>query len=140
VKGSLVRRILLVAGLVVACTAPTGAHATSAVPLVYVTGPESSDTWTVPVFAVPQGASLTFVNVDTARHDLVAKEFGPATQPWCTAFPTGQCPLFYSGFVGLGGVTPVLGLENLVAGQTYTFVCLIHPMTGTLVALPPLPA
>jgi plastocyanin len=117
------------------------AHAASAVPLVYVTGPQSSNGWTIPAFAVPQGASLTFANADSARHDFVAEEYGADTQPWCTAFSPGQCPLFFSKFAGLGQTVPVDGLDNLVAGQSYTFLCIIHPlMRGTLVALPPLPA
>lgn len=133
------RRLLLAIALVGGLSAPTGARADSVVPLVYVTGPQSSAAWTLPVFAAPQGASLTFVNLDTAPHDFVATAFGPDTQPWCTAFPTGQCPLFYSAFAHLGESVAVEGLENLVPGEQYTFACLIHPMRGTLIALPQLP-
>jgi hypothetical protein len=79
------------------------------------------------------------VNLDIASHDVRSDDPGPDTQPWCTQlnFPAGRCPLFFTGLIGLGQTTPVLGLENLEPGRNYDFHCSLHSwMKGTLVVPP----
>ncbi len=81
-----------------------------------------------------KSATLTFLNLDFLTHDVVAyNAYGPDTQEWCSGFPVGRCPLFWSPLIGFNQTTPVLGLANATAGKTYTFYCTIHPgMRGTL--------
>lgn len=94
--------------------------------------------YATPAAAVPVGGSLTFVNGDLFRHNVVSIEVGETDAPWCVLYAAGACPLFWSPLVGLGGETEVLGLENLEVGSTYSFYCTLHKnMVGTLVALPP---
>ena len=106
--------------------------------------------YTTPVMVVQAGGELTFVNGDIAQHDVVADEYGPDTSDWCgpldpdrpedpntnpRMFQLGRCPLFWSPLVPLGATTPVYGMENLAAGQSYEFFCSIHAnMRGTIVA------
>jgi plastocyanin len=135
-------RVLLAAGaLAVATVGGFVPRAEAAAPALYFTGPGSPITgWTVPVVAVPAGAALTFVNIDVAPHNFVAEgAYGSDRAPWCKPghYPKKRCPLFWSRTVGLAGSAPVVGLDHLVAGHTYTYVCTIHSsMRGTLVALP----
>lgn len=106
---------------------------------VVLTGPQAAVVgYTAPVVAVPVGGSLTHVNADLPRHDVIAvNAYGPDDQPWCNRFSQGQCPLFWSPLIGIGGTSQVLGLENLEPLTTYEFTCSIHAgMVGTLVALP----
>lgn len=89
------------------------------------------------VAAAQPGAELTFVNADIFAHDVVSRDFGPDGAPWCTNKPAGRCPLFWSARANIGQQTPVLGLDRIEPGNTYTFYCTLHTgMEGTLVALP----
>lgn len=92
--------------------------------------------YTTRVTTARKGGSLTFVNGDLQPHDVVAYgHVGPDGQPWCGKYPEGKCPLFWSELIGVGQTTPVLGLEHLEPGASYTFYCTIHPsMRGTLIA------
>lgn len=91
-----------------------------------------------PIAFVRPGEPLIFVNADLAPHDVVALEdFRTDAAPWCIG-REDRCPLFWSELVDLGGVTPVLGVDDLEPGATYAFYCTLHPnnMIGTLVVLP----
>lgn len=87
-----------------------------------------------PAMVYVSGTELTYVGADIIGHNVVSKEYGPTTQPWCILFPVDKCPLFWSQLVSIGA-RPVLGLENAVAGQIYNFYCYPHPfsMKGQLV-------
>jgi polyvinyl alcohol dehydrogenase (cytochrome) len=89
-----------------------------------------------PVVTVPVAGELTYSNYDAAPHDVVARTAkGSDDQPWCAGYSPGACPLFWSKLIGLGTSTPVLGTENLVAGESYEFFCTVHTgMRGTLIA------
>ena len=104
---------------------------------VAVTPGGANSVFAPPVVAVEPGGALTLASVDVFGHSLVSNEYGPGTQPWCSGFQPGRCPLFWSFQVSLGGTTPVRGLESLVPGTVYPFYCFEHlGMKGTLVALP----
>lgn len=119
---------------------PVVAAASVAKPPVFVvTGPSAQTVgYLTPVVAVQRGGALTLVNADIMRHDVVALgSAGPSDQPWCERFEGYPCPLFWSDLAGLGGQRPVLGLENVAPGATYTYYCTLHHgMKGTLVVLP----
>jgi polyvinyl alcohol dehydrogenase (cytochrome) len=118
---------------------PGGGGPAAAGPVV-VSGPSAAVTgWATPVVPVPQGSGLTYVSADPIRHDVQALVPGPDTNPWCGAqgFPPGQCPLFWSPQIGVGGSTPVSGVASLPPGQ-YPFYCSLHPgMQGTVVVTAP---
>jgi plastocyanin len=89
------------------------------------------------------GGTLTLLNLDIRRHDVVAYQvFGSDDQPWCVNFFPGQCPLFWSeeaDGVGGGGsnTVEVQGLELLEPGHSYPYYCSTHEsMHGTLTVLP----
>jgi plastocyanin len=105
-----------------------------------------------PVVVVQAGGSITFTNLDIASHsfvhDVASDGFGgPHDAPWCTPPSRGKkhtkrhkhghkgpCPVFYSETIGFGQQTPVLGLENVEAGRTYSFFCTVHHnMKGKLI-------
>jgi plastocyanin len=92
-----------------------------------------------PVVVIEKGESVTFVNGDVPMHDFVAQDaFVPKKlarkTKWCSAYPRGKCPLFWSPRIGAGKTTAVLGLNRVVPGKQYTFFCTVHPnMKGTLV-------
>jgi len=122
----------------------SAAGSARAADLVYVSGPGGPFVgYTVPAIVVAQGDNLTYINMDAFPHDVIARHSGPETD-WCLAagikdkLPGVQgCPLFWSSLIGITQQTPVLGLENIEPGATYTFFCSIHAnMEGTLVALP----
>ncbi|MGH2830268.1 MAG: hypothetical protein ACRDJM_07270 [Actinomycetota bacterium] len=106
----------------------------------YVTGPGGQFVgYTIPVFALPAGSTMTLVNVDIPQHDVIATTFGPDSNTWCAEqeFEIGRCPVFWSPLIGLGAQAPVYGVEALPAGGIYAFYCSIHSaMDGTLVVLP----
>lgn len=86
----------------------------------------ASSTYATPVMAVrASDPVLTFVNLDTAPHDVDHR-----------AAP-GMTPLFESDVVGLGETTGVRFNGPLEVGASYEFYCTIHPnMFGRLVAVP----
>ena len=68
------------------------------------------------------GGSLTFVNLDLAKHDVRSVELGP-----------GGGPLFSTPLIDFGETAEVTGLENVTSGKAYEFFCTIHPgMRGNL--------
>jgi hypothetical protein len=87
------------------------------------------------VAVAPAGGPLTLINADTGvPHSVVSRATRPdGTAPWCTAYDTGRCPLFWSAETA-SGPSAVLGLEDTVAGTQYDFYCGVHAwMTATLV-------
>jgi plastocyanin len=100
------------------------------------------NTYAPDTIPVVKSLGLEYVNLDIARHDVVALE---ATRPdgsagWCEDYedpddPEAQtCPLFWTPLIPGGGTQePVQGLEDTVAGESYRFYCTIHPyMLGTI--------
>lgn len=91
---------------------------------------------------VSRSLGLRYVNADAASHDIVAIDARrpDGSAPWCGGFknlenPASQdCPLFWTPVIAGGGTqTPVLGLEDAKVGETYRFMCSIHPyMVGTI--------
>ena len=114
----------------------------SAADLYYVTGPASMFAgYTLPFMVVAEGDTLTFVNLDGFQHDVISRAMQPGTgDAWCAEagfIAPGSCPLFWSSLIGVAALTPVLGMDNVVSGETYDFFCSIHAnMEGTLVVLP----
>lgn len=120
--------VLLVAG------APsTYAAAAAAGPGSYAAG------FATPVVVMTEGDGITFANTDVVPHNLTASDaFVPKKQakrvPWCSGFPKGKCPLFRSDTITAGQTAEVEGLERVVSGKQYGFVCTLHTnMKGTLV-------
>lgn len=94
-------------------------------------------TYATAASVVEVGGEITFVNADAFRHNVVSREPGAEDRPWCAGYGIGRCPLFWSPLINVGQTTPVLGLDRIEAGNTYTFYCTLHTgMQGTLVALP----
>lgn len=121
--------------LVMVVAAPTHAAVAAA-------GPGGYATWfATPVVVITEGEGITFANTDVAPHNFTASDvFVPKKQakkaPWCSGFPKGKCPLFRSDTITLGNTTEVDGLERVVSGKQYGFVCTIHAnMTGILIVL-----
>ncbi|HVL33408.1 MAG TPA: plastocyanin/azurin family copper-binding protein [Actinomycetota bacterium] len=127
------RRAVFVSLLLVALTQMP---ARAAVDTVFA-GPGSyAATYTTPVVVVRGGSSVQFVNADAQAHNVQALDATRPddTAPWCSGFPRGGCPLFWSDEIGIAETTPVLGLEDAASGSQLTFVCAPHPwMTGTLI-------
>ena len=90
------------------------------------------------VASVQIGGEITLANGDIMRHDVVASDaFGDGGRPWCSLFPVGRCPIFWSPLTSLGETTTVQGTDQLAPATVYAFYCTLHPqMKGTLVALP----
>ena len=88
---------------------------------------------------VAAGEGITFTNLDAPQHNFIADGVFLAKKAakkaeWCTAYPKGKCPLFWSPSIGTGESTEVQGLESLKSGEQYPFYCSIHPgMKGTIV-------
>jgi hypothetical protein len=84
---------------------------------------------------VSRRLGANYPTLDMNLHDVVARDdFRPdGSAPWCTDYPSGTCPLFWTPLIdGSGTMAPVQGLEDAVAGRDYTFYCSIHPyMVGT---------
>lgn len=106
-----------------------------------VSGPASADHLTTVAYAGPGsfavgyytptivaevGGTLVLVASDIEGHNIRSVQ----TKPGSTQ------PLFQSTTVATG-TAEVQGLENLVAGQEYEFLCTPHPtvMRGTLIAV-----
>ena len=100
------------------------------------------NTYAPGTIVVSRSLGLTYTNLDTASHDVVARDAKRAdgSAPWCADFEdpedpgASDCPLFWSELIAGGGTqTPVLGLQDTKPGAAYTFYCSIHPyMTGTM--------
>jgi plastocyanin len=128
------RALVLGAALSVA-TVPAGAE----VKPVVVTLPGAwVTTYATQVVVVDAARAADYVNADIALHDVWSVATRPAgdASPWCAKFASAKCPVFYSELIPLAEITPILGLEDVVAGQFYEFYCSIHRgMRGTLVAI-----
>ena len=131
------RKTLLIAAAVFVLAVPSTARAA-----VAVTGPGGFVAGFVPpVVVLAPGDSITYANADIAPHNFIAYEsYLPKKKakknPWCSGYDAGKCPVFWSETITLGESTEVLGLENVVSGETYSFYCSLHPgMKGALVAL-----
>ena len=106
--------------------------------LAIVTGPGGfAAGYATRAIVVPKGMAVTYVNGDIAKHDVVSKQYGPSTQPWCGNWPLGRCPLLSSDLIPVGETTPVLGLENTLPGATYDFYCTLHPNMQGQLSVPP---
>ena len=110
--------------------------------VVAAAGPGASSAgFATRVVVAPVGGSVTFVNGDLADHTLTASEVYLPKKvakktAHCTGYPKKRCPLFTTGSIGSGDSGPVEGLNRIVAGRQYPFICEIHSgMTGTLVAV-----
>jgi plastocyanin len=104
-----------VAALVFLGTTAAGAYADQTIyagpPTQYIAGN----------ITINQGEKVTFTNVDTVTHDVIAQNRGPDGKP-----------LFASVHTDPGGSEPVTGTEYLTTGS-YEYYCSIHPyMTGTI--------
>jgi hypothetical protein len=88
-----------------------------------IAGPGASSTsYATPVATTAVNGSISFVNLDVAKHDVTATEKGPDGKP-----------LFHTPLIDLGETAPVEGLDRVESGQSYAFFCSIHPgMRGTL--------
>ena len=89
-----------------------------------VAGPgAASTTYATPVMVAQRDGSLSFANLDVAQHDVTAVQKGPDGKP-----------LFQSPLIGFGQTAAVEGTDRLAAGETYDFLCSIHPgMRGQLI-------
>ncbi len=102
--------------------------------------------YATPVIVVSKGEEVTFTNIDTDLHDVVQDTetdgFGAKKMMrWCEPGVEGHdheggdvCPLFWSGLIGMGDTTRILGLKKLESGKTYSFFCTRHHgMKGKLI-------
>jgi plastocyanin len=131
-----VRRIAFVLVVAVGLVVPRGQAIAADLVVLTLPGGDTAG-YVPPVVPADRSGTLTYVNLDIKRHNVVATEAGPDTQPWCAVFYPGKpCPVFWSELIGTGKTTPVLGLANVVTARPYEFVCTIHPgMKGTLIAV-----
>lgn len=124
------KRILIACALAPALLGPAQSHAAVAI----VAGPGSFlTTYTVPAAAALPDVPVELINTDIEPHDVVADDTrAPGTASWCPA-GGGRCPLFFTAEIGIGGITAVIGLEDVPSG-VYPFHCSPHPwMIGVLV-------
>lgn len=109
---------------------------------VAVAGPENGSLgWTTPDVVAVSGAPVHLVVADptTPPHDFVAKNTFRSSGPWCSSFPSGRCPRFWTPRIGADGaaVEEVQGLDGLAPGE-YDFYCTVHSaMQGTLTIVSP---
>lgn len=131
------RRIIVglaAASLITGLTAPAHAALAAAGPGGFAAG------FATPVVVVAPGEELTFVNGDVAPHNITAidaflSKKDAKKSKWCSAFDKGKCPLFWSPTITAGEQTTVEGLDRIVPGKQYAFICTLHPgMKGTLIA------
>jgi len=143
-------RVILAAVMVLCAATPAAANAAPTGPFGPLAGsPLTSVVTTVPfntyapdTLVVSRSLGLTYVNADTASHDVVAysAKRPDGSAPWCDAFEdtyapaSVDCPLFWSELIpGGGSVERVQGLQDTVVGREYEFYCSIHPyMRGTI--------
>jgi plastocyanin len=88
-----------------------------------VAGPGAASTgYATPNATTSVGGPLSFVNFDFVEHDVVSEATGPDGEP-----------LFSTPLIGTGESAQIEGLEEVKSGQSYRFLCSIHPgMQGTL--------
>lgn len=132
---------LLVAACAFALVGPGSAVAADGQQVV--TGPTAKYYgYLTPVVVIAKGGAVTYTNLDLERHNVVQDVnadgvHGSSKAKWCSQFPKGKCPIFYSPLIGLGQSTAVQGLKYVAPGQVYTFYCTLHPgMKGKLVVQP----
>jgi polyvinyl alcohol dehydrogenase (cytochrome) len=90
-------------------------------PIVAAPG-AASTSYATPVATTSVGGSLTFANLDLAKHDVKSVELGP-----------DGGPLFSTPLIDFGETAPITGLDRVSSGKTYEFYCSIHPgMRGNL--------
>jgi len=104
-------------------------------------------TWTTPVLVASRGDAPKLIDADLAFHGLESVATGSDDAAWCgpsnpgpesdvnpRRYARGVCPLFWADTVPpQRGETPVLGLDGVIAGQTYAFRCSVFPaMRGLL--------
>lgn len=94
-----------------------------------------------PVAVTVLGGPLVLINADTVDHNLVAgarRAAGQDDEPFCSEWPPGDCPLFWTPLIDTGGTALVQGLEDVESGRSYGFYCETHAgMTGTLEVIGP---
>lgn len=133
-------KLLAVAGAfaslsVLAAGSPANAVIAAAGPGGFAAG------YATPLVIAPAATGVTFINGDIAPHNVIANEdFFKKKEAkkveWCSNYPKKKCPVFWSETASVGETAEVLGIENLVSGQQYSFFCSIHPgMKGTLIAI-----
>ena len=124
--------VISLALLALAAAGPAQAAVT-----VAVAGYEASSLgFATPVVVAPSGGPVNLIVADpsSAPHNFAAKSRFRSSGAWCSSFPVGRCPYFWSPLIGASGpqTTPVQGLTGLAAGE-YDFYCTLHTtMTGTL--------
>lgn len=133
------RKLIVALGLIMALATVGGGAEAAGTPVI-VSGPGSfASTYTQPVIIVSPGDEVTYVNLDAQRHDVLslARRAPEDPQPeWCEFVNTTPCPVVGSALIGLGATTPLLGLEDVVAGETYEFFCSLHStMFGHIVVV-----
>jgi len=132
-----VNRSALIIASVALLAAPSASRAAAQV-VVAPPGSQLTGVYLAPVTLAVQAQPVTFVNLDvaaTAPHNIKAVDYGPNNAPWCGSYPSGKCPLFVSDLVPAGG-TSTADLRNTATGETYQFVCTLHPsMTGSLMVV-----
>ena len=121
--------------LVVAAPAASAAEIT--------TGPAGSDTGFAPsVVVIAPGETVTYWNFDAliVGHNIAASDAFHSKKAarkvkWCSSYPKGKCPLFWSDSVypwPPNNSTKVLGMGFVKSGTEYGFICRAHPsMKGT---------
>lgn len=128
-----IARVAIVVVLVLGPIAPARAAEVATVPGSFMAG------FVPPAVVIAEGEAITYSNADIAPHNFVAADaFLPKKAAkkakWCSSYDAGRCPLFWSPTIGTGESTEVSGLERLVAGDQFPFLCTLHPnMKGTLV-------
>lgn len=135
-----------IAVLVALAAVATLASPAQALDHVYVSGAGEGFglNYKVPVLAIFEGDTATYVNADIAAHNVRAAVLGP-DRAWCTTppfnFASGRCPLFSTALIGLGQTSPIFGLSDISVppGETsrsFPFVCTLHGwMQGTLIVV-----
>ena len=135
-----------------AIVAVVGAMPARAVSTNVIAGPVSSESpfFTTPTVVVEAGDRPVLLNQDIGLHGLESNNVGSDAAAWCgpvdPSFPEGpsnprryqlgDCPLFFADYAStLGGQAPIQGIEALIPGNTYAFVCTVTPgMRGILIA------